>query len=61
MVRQEPKPDRVGGRRARRNCIAGDEQHLQVGPKLAAGLGDLAAVHAFGQTNVGDQEMDPGG
>src|ERR1700754_3288118 len=37
--------------------IAGDEQHLQFRPKLASGVGDLAAVHAVRKPNIGYQEI----
>ncbi len=40
--------------------IAGDEQHLEVRPQHARRVGHLPPVHAAGQADVGDEQVDAG-
>ena len=35
--------------------VAGGEQHLEIGRRLARFLGELATVHAAGQADIGEE------
>ena len=38
--------------------VAGDEQDLEFRPRDARGVGQLAAVDAAGQADIGDEQID---
>ena len=48
------RPAALGGA----SGVAGDEEDRQVGALLAGDLGQLAAVEAAGQADIGDQQID---